>query len=83
MVCRPRKKPALSASSAGASTHLAGSLERSGFFLRQAVRRSERPEWQKYNHVTVTIGWSLLAMFYGGVALFVVLTLLHSAVGVP
>ncbi len=61
----------------------AGSLERSGFFLRQAVRRSERPEWQKYNHVTVTVGWSLLAMFYGAVALAVVFGLVHTTTGLP
>jgi hypothetical protein len=61
----------------------AGSLERSGFFLRQAARRAERPEWQKYNHATVTIGWSLLVMLYGGIALVIVLGLLHTTAGIP
>lgn len=59
----------------------AGSLERSGFFLRQAVRRSERPEWQRYNHVTATIGWSLLVIFYSGLALVVILGFLHTTLG--
>jgi hypothetical protein len=61
----------------------AGALERSGFFLRQAVRRSEHPEWQKYNHITVSIGWSLLVMLYGGIALFAILGALHMTIGVP
>jgi hypothetical protein len=61
----------------------AGALERSGFLIRQAVRRSEHPGWQKYNRVTVTIGWSLIALLYGTVALFVILALLHAAVGLP
>jgi hypothetical protein len=61
----------------------AGALERSGFFLRQAVRRPENPEWQKYNHVTVAIGWSLIVLLYGGLALLVVLTMLHATAGFP
>ena len=61
----------------------AGALERSGFFLRQAVRRSEHPQWQKYNRITVTIGWSLIVMVYGGIAAFGILALLHLTVGLP
>jgi preprotein translocase subunit Sss1 len=61
----------------------AGGLERSGFFLRQAVRRSEHPEWQKYNHVTVAIGWGLVVMLYVGLVVALMLTMLHLAVGFP
>jgi hypothetical protein len=61
----------------------AGAIERSGFWLRQAVRRAEHPEWQKYNRITVTIGWSLLALLYGGIAAFAILGILHTAIGVP
>ena len=41
------------------------------------------PEWQKYNKVTVTIGWSLLALLHGGIAVFVILGVLHTAIGFP
>jgi hypothetical protein len=51
--------------------------------IRQAVRRSEHPEWQKYNRVTVTIGWSLIALLYGAVAVAVILALLHTTIGLP
>jgi hypothetical protein len=61
----------------------AGAVERFGFFVRQAVRRSEHPEWQKYNHVTVAIGWSLIVTLYGGLLLFFALLMLHTTVGVP
>jgi hypothetical protein len=61
----------------------AGALERSGFLIRQAVRRSEHSEWQKYNRVTVTIGWSLIALLYGAAAVVVILALLHTTLGIP
>ena len=61
----------------------AGALEPSGFFLRQAVRRSEHPDWQEYNPVTVTIGWSLLMILYGGVVAFAIFGILHTTVGFP
>jgi len=57
----------------------AGAMERSGFFLRQAVRRSENPEWQEYNRVTVAIGWTLLTIFYGTLAILAIVWLLGAA----
>ncbi len=54
-----------------------------GLSPAEEARALDQFRWSQYNHVTVTIGWSLLAMFSGGVALFVVLTLLPSTVGAP
>jgi hypothetical protein len=61
----------------------AGALERSGFVMRQAVRRSEHPEWRKHNPITVRIGWFLLVMVYGGLAVLVILGILHTMAGFP
>jgi hypothetical protein len=61
----------------------AGALERSGFFIRQAARRSEHPEWREHNRITVTIGWSLLVVIYGALAVVLLLGLMHTTVGIP
>jgi hypothetical protein len=61
----------------------AGAVERSGFFVRQAVRRSEHPEWQRHHHVTVAIGWTILAVLYGGIVFLVLAGVLHRTLGFP
>ena len=38
---------------------------------------------QRYNHVTVTVGWSLLSVFYGAVTLALLYGLVHTTTGLP
>jgi hypothetical protein len=59
----------------------AGSLERSGFFLRRLSRRRRHPQWREYNRGIVLAGHVLITVCYGAVALAVLFALVDRWLG--